>query len=160
MIDYEKIERFNKWKNNWEKSDLISLSDYISHNIYPEEILIISSLIFPSVIKVNECVFFSDNYDEKVYKTLSSNLNNAEVEKQINRMHIYDVFAHCTEEVDDSVFEKVGRFLQMAWSNYFCMKYPNKKIIVDYYNDDESYGPVLTVYQNFDENENRYRDQS
>jgi hypothetical protein len=69
------------------------------------------------------------------------------IEKDINRVHIYDIFANCEDDVEDSVFERVGAMLKISWSNYLIREFPHKEIIVEYSNDQREYGPTLTAYQ-------------
>jgi len=64
--------------------------------------------------------------------------------------YIYTIFGHCTDKIKDSVFLQVARLLQLAWSNYFCHRFPTRKIVVECIIDEREYGPVLFFYQNRD----------
>jgi hypothetical protein len=66
------------------------------------------------------------------------------LEKTINHIHIYDVFANCSDNVEDTVYENIGKLLQFFWSNYLRSKFPLKTIIVEYNNGTQVYGPTIT----------------
>ena len=147
MLNFENVKKFDTWKNQWEDKKSMTLSQYISFNIHPEDLLIIGSLLLPKIIEVDECILLADNFEKDIYKNLCLKLDSQSVEKEINRVHVYDIFANCTDDVEDTVFERVGKLLQASWLNYFCREFSDKRIIVDYINDNQEYGPVLTMYQ-------------
>ncbi|MFT3676818.1 MAG: hypothetical protein QM781_13075 [Chitinophagaceae bacterium] len=142
-------KRFEDWKEKWEDSSSIELKDYISFNIHPEDVLILSSLFFPSMIEVDSCIFFKSHYNPDSYLIWKNKFNNDSkaIERMVNHVHIYDVFDHCSDTISESIFEEVARLLQKSWIYYFRSLYPDKQINVEYVSGDMDYGPTLYVYQ-------------
>lgn len=147
MLNFNNIKRFGAWKNKWGDTGQVTLSQYISFNIHPEDVLILGSLFFPNFIEVGGCVLLSNNYNSDTFKKMKLNSNNQSIERNINRVYIYDIFANCGDDVEEIVFERVGKLLQTSWSTYLNKEFPKKKINVDYCNNLKQYGPTLTVYQ-------------
>lgn len=147
MLDFENIKKFDAWRERWGDKDSITLWQYVNFNVHPEDILILGSLMFPNFIEIDGCVLLSSNYDEDVFKEMQLNYDNQMIEKNINHVRIYDVFANCVDDVDDLVFERIGKLLQFSWSGYLRQKFPDRKIIVTYLNDEQEYSPTLSVYQ-------------
>lgn len=73
-------KRFEDWKEKWEDPSKMGLSDYISFNIHPEDVLILSSLFFPSMIEVDDCVFFKSHYNPDSYLIWKNKFNNDRVQ--------------------------------------------------------------------------------
>jgi len=147
MFDFSDIKKYEKWRGAWENKESMTLLEYISFNIDPEDVLIIGSLFLPKFIEIDECILLADNYEEGVYRELCLKFDNQSIEKEINCIHIYDVFANCTSNVEDAVFERVGKLLQGSWLNYLSAEFPSKQITVDYITNEKTYGPVLRIYQ-------------
>lgn len=146
--DISNIKRYSIWKDKWEDKSAISLQQYISFNIHPEDILIVGKLFFPEIIEVNECVFLKDNFDKDVYEEISTQYKNDNnlIERTINRIHIYEYFAQCEDSIDDTIFENVGNMLKFSWQIYFNKVFSEKEIVVEYNNNELEYGPTLTFY--------------
>ncbi|MBL1181578.1 MAG: hypothetical protein HND27_10775 [Bacteroidetes bacterium] len=143
------IKKLNDWKSKWQNVSNVNIFDYISANIHPEDVLILSSLFFPKVIEVNGAIFLEKNYKPETYSLWVEKYGDdiLTLEKMINHVHLYDIFAHCTDDIDDSVFENVGKTLQYSWEIYFKYMFPNKEIVVKYTNNENEYGPTLFVFQ-------------
>jgi hypothetical protein len=149
MNNLNEIKKFKDWKNSWTNKDSLGLIDYISFNIHPDDMLIIYNLFSPEFIEVEDCIFISFNYDFQSYTNLSLNTkyNKKEIEKTINRIHIYDIFSNCEDLVDEIIFENIGKSLQKLWSNKLKSIYPNRELFVDLIIDSNEYGPIITIYQ-------------
>jgi hypothetical protein len=143
------IKKFNDWKDEWQDASKINVFDYISSKIHPDDVLILSSLFFPKIIEVNDSIFLEINYNLETYSLWKKELGEDRIslEKMINHVHLYDIFAQCTDDVDNSVFVNIGKTLQYSWINHFKQILPKKEIIVDYINDESEYGPTLYVFQ-------------
>lgn len=142
-------KRFSEWQNQWHYPEKMDVFNYISFNIHPEEVLILSSLFFPKLIEVEGCIFLDSKYDYENYLLWKKEFNNdrTAMEKMINHTHIYDIFSNCTDKIEDTIFEQVGQLLQSSWSNFFCKQFPEKTIIVEYSHTESDYGPILYVFQ-------------
>lgn len=149
MNALNKIKKFTDWKNSWISKESLGLIDYISYNIHPEDVIIIGNLFLPELFEIDDFIFLSINFDSDIYNNLKLNNNykKEEIEKNINRIHLYDIFANCTDSVDESIFNKVGELLRLSWLNHLKNKFPYRKINVELIIDDNEYGPVLVIYQ-------------
>jgi hypothetical protein len=147
-IDVNNIKKYSIWKNKWEDQSAINLQQYVSFNIHPDDVLIVGKLFFPDIIEVNECVFLMDNYDKNVYQKIRTQYrdDNKLIERTINHIYIYDYFANCKDNIDNTTFEYVGNVLRFSWQIYFSKVFPEKEFVVEYNNDEQEYGPTLTFY--------------
>jgi len=69
------------------------------------------------------------------------------VEKIMNHTHLYDIFAGCSDDVDDVVFEQLAEVVALSWRLVLKDKFPESKFVVDVSNSDQDYGPTVTFYQ-------------
>jgi hypothetical protein len=146
-MNLEEIGKYIEWKNRWSQKDNIDIYQYISFNIHPDDILIIGKLLFPEIIEIENCILLKDNYDYFLYENLKKKYNNSsEIEFEINKLYLYDLFAHCTDITDDKLFKNIGEFLQFSWSIYFKHKFPNKNIIIECISNTHNYGDILSFY--------------
>ena len=146
-MNLEEIDKYIKWKDRWSNKENIDIYQYISFNIHPDDILIIGKLLFPETIEIEDCIFLKDNFDDFLYKNLKKKYNNSrEKEFEMNKIKLYDLFAHCTDTIDDKLFRKIGEFIQFSWNIYFKHKFPNKNIVIEYISDPYNYGDVLSFY--------------
>lgn len=143
------IKKFQSWKNKCGDPDDMTIMDYISFNFHPEDLLILSHLLFPEFIEFDGCLLWKDHFNEKGYIEWMNHLNNdrRRVKKVINHLYIYDLFGGLKETVDDKTFEQVGKLLQRSWKLHLSNRFPNKKITVEYSHTDEDYGPLIVVFQ-------------
>lgn len=108
-MNLEEIGKYIEWKNRWSQKDNIDIYQYISFNIHPDDILIIGKLLFPEIIEIENCILLKDNYDYFLYENLKKKYNNSsEIEFEINKLYLYDLFAHCTDITDDKLFKNIG----------------------------------------------------
>ena len=146
-MNLEEIGKYIEWKNKWSKKDNIDLYQYISFNIHPDDILIIGKLLFPETIEIENSILLKENYNYFLYESLKKRYNNSrEIESEINKIYLYDLFAHCTDVIDDKLFKNIGQFIQFSWDIYFKYKFPNKNIVIEYISNPYNYGDVLSFY--------------
>lgn len=148
MVNLDQISKYSNWKDRWDNQKAISILDYISFNIHPDDVIIISRLLFPKFIEIKNCILYSEKYDQNNFEDWCRELNNDSVaiEKVINHIHMYDLFAHTNETIKDSSFKEIGKLLQFSWALYLRSEFPSKRIIVDYFDNEKDYGPTITVY--------------
>lgn len=143
------ITKFLKWKDNWKQKDSIGVLDYISYNFHPDDILIISELLFPKIIEIDGCLLLSFNYDANIYKEIKMKVNNETIyiEKNINRIRIYDVFSNCSESISEDSFIKIGELLKFSWEIHLKNKFKDKFFKINLINEINEYGPIIEFYQ-------------
>ena len=146
-MNLEEIGKYIEWKNKWSKKDNIDLYQYISFNIHPDDILIIGKLLFPETIEIENSILLKENYNYFLYESLKKRYNNSrEIESEINKIYLYDLFAHCTDVIDDILFKNIGQFIQFSWDIYFKYKFPNKNIVIERISNIYNYGDILSFY--------------
>ena len=146
-MNLEEIGKYIEWKNKWYKKDNIDLYQYISFNIHPDDILIIGKLLFPETIEIENSILLKENYNYFLYESLKKRYNNSkEIESEINKIYLYDLFAHCTDVIDDKLFKNIGQFIQFSWDIYFKYKFPNKNIVIERISNIYNYGDILSFY--------------
>lgn len=137
------ISRFEKWRKQWGNPKDFYPSSYISQQIHPDDILILSGLLYPECIEVEGCIFMAERFNEGTYRQLKVEYggNTQALEYFFNHTHMYDVFDQSTESISDAVYENVARLLQYSWSVHLQNQFPDKDIVVEFYPDD--YGPTI-----------------
>lgn len=146
-MNLEEIGKYIEWKNKWFKKDNIDLYQYISFNIHPDDILIIGKLLFPETIEIENSILLKENYNYFLYESLKKRYNNSrEIESEINKIYLYDLFAHCTDVIDDKLFKNIGELIQFSWDIYFKYKFPNKNIVIERISNIYNYGDILSFY--------------
>ena len=151
MINLENIDKYISWKNKWLDQASIDLFQYISFNMHPDDILIAGKLLFPDIMQVDNCILLKTNYCEEVYESIKTKYDNnhQKIEYEINRIHLYDIFDHCVDNVSDASFKEIAGLLQFSWKIYFKEILPNKRVVVEHIDNQIEYGNILTFY--FDE---------
>ena len=135
-MNLEEISKYIEWKNKWSKKDNIDLYQYISFNIHPDDILIIGKLLFPETIEIENSILLKENYNYFLYESLKKRYNNSrEIESEINKIYLYDLFAHCTDDIDDKLFKNIGRFKSI-----------NNFIVIERISNIYNYGDILSFY--------------
>ncbi len=141
--------RYRKWESGWGDKSGLDYFSYISDVCNPEDALIFCGLLFPAFIERAGGVFLDGRFDQENFAQWSERLNGNvyEVERLINHVHVYDVFSGCSEDVADSVFEKLSEVIGFCWEVALKNKFPHKKFKVEVSNSDQDYGPVVTFFQ-------------
>ncbi|MCU7612974.1 hypothetical protein N0B16_00835 [Chryseobacterium sp. GMJ5] len=121
--------------------------DYISSNINPEDIYLIGKYIyFPDIIAHEKGFFLKEKISDELYNVWFNKLNGdiQEVEKVINHLHIYDLFGHFNEVIDEAIFLEIASQIKLSWEFYLKYKFPVKEFVIDFNKND--YGPTITFY--------------
>ena len=140
--------KFTNWVNSYSNEIKYPLYEYISQNIDPEDIFIFIDLVYPDFQIYEGLIFFKDRFSENAYKTWMKELNGDfnEVQILLNKLCVYDIFGNHSTHVDYFIYEKIGKFLRDSWEQKSKRQFPELKIIVEYSNTDNDYGPTLYLY--------------
>lgn len=143
------LPKFLEWKKQWDNPEDMSVRDYVSFNVHPEEALMVGAVLQPTFREVDGCIFLDDKFEENNYRQWRKEFdgNKGRLEKLINHVHIYDLFANCNEDVEDDVFEKFGELLKTSYSLALKAMYPEREFIVSLTVGDMDYGPVLLFFE-------------
>ncbi len=149
MKSVSKLKKFKEWKEKWEKPDEMDWLSYLSFNCHPEDVLIVGKLFFPEFIERDGLIFLEIKFDEGIYSEWVARLGNdfISIQNVINHVHIYDLFAHCEDDVEDDVFIDICEMLKSTWEIRLKKLYPSISVCVESSFSDQDYGPTLKVYQ-------------
>ena len=146
MNKLESIRKFKEWKNSWSNQDSFGIFEYVSYNVHPDDVLIISNLFFPQFIEYEGGIFFKEKFDIEIYNQAALTYNKKDIERTMNSIHVYDIFAY-TDNVDEDTYVNVGNLLKLVWSNHLSREYPNRHFKVDLIISEQEYGPILRIFQ-------------
>ncbi|NUT69439.1 hypothetical protein HNP01_28640 [Pseudomonas corrugata] len=143
------MSRYESWASSWSKKDNVDIYSYVSAICKPEDCLLFCRFLFPDFFVSGGAVILSAKYDHDVFSVWLKKFDGDihAVEKIMNHTHLYDVFAGCTDEVDDVVFEQLAEVIALSWRLVLKDKFPKGKFSVDVSNSDQDYGPTVTFYQ-------------
>jgi hypothetical protein len=141
------LKRYLDWKNSWSDPSKITELDYIGQNLHPEDVLILQNLLFPDFIKVGDCIFLPFCFDEEFFSSLNPGRRPSEIEKMINSVKLFDLFAHAPADFSEEGFEQLGKMLQKSWKCSLKSQFPEHSFEVELLISDQNYGPILYVYQ-------------
>lgn len=147
MIYFDNNRRYTDWKNRWEDKSNLNEIQYIDDNIHPEDLLILVHLFYPKVVSHNNGYFLELNYSEEISDKINQEQKISSIEREYNKVWIYDMFSSGAENVSELAFEQIGQTLKSAWESHLSHTFPQKKFIVELIIDDRNYGPILTFYQ-------------
>lgn len=142
-------EPFDTWKQQWSNQEGLDIHSYINDQCHPEQILIFSTLLFPTFIVSEGGVFLERNFSHEAFArcvNLAAG-DMAEVERLMNYVKIYDVFGQYGNGVSPRIFLQLCEMIGFAWRMVLKEKFPDTLFTVEVSNSDEDYGPVVTFYQ-------------
>lgn len=145
-MSIENTSSFKKWKKKWSDESLVSIWDYVSYNIHPETVLIILHFIQPKICHIEGHYLLDDFYAEEVFNEMKLKLSAKQVEADLNRIRMYDLFGHA-KDVDDTIFLHVAERIKSSWKGNLSVLFPNINFTVEVNNDSEDYGPSVTFFQ-------------
>ncbi len=135
--------KFDLWmKNNSSESELDEWS-YIYHNFNPEDVLLIAKLYWPVFQEINGMVIRDDVVCE-FRNRIESSPPSSVIERSYNLLKLWDLF---NESADEAIYIQLAEKMTVTWSAALNEQFKNKKFVVELINSEQSYGPMLTVYQ-------------
>jgi len=145
--------RYENWINddvNFQKkySDN-GIYDYISWEVYPENIEIFINVLSPSTIVYKDRVLRCEN--ESQQESICQHFDSWLLEEkdvhvaqgQVNLCNVADIFLNTSEDTSDSTINNLALLIKDNWEFYLCKKYPDRNFEV--YITGES----LNTYVNF-----------
>ena len=120
--------------------------DYISDTIHPQDVLTIVHLFFPKILQHKGKYFLEDCFEQSTFDAIrSQNADNLEYE--MNKTIVYDLFAYAPNDVSKEVYDKLSRVLKKSWEAHLLSFFPDKQFDVVLLNEAVNYGPILTFHQ-------------
>ena len=107
-----------------------------------EDFLAILRFVWPTFIKVDDCILLQEHYSQQNYRDWQQSLgqNWSAIESVINHIHLRD---YLPDEVDEQTLLEVGRFLAATWRGAVETQFPSEEFLVELTNDEADYGPTL-----------------
>ncbi|PAU59238.1 hypothetical protein [Pseudomonas sp. PICF141] len=143
------LSKYELWRSQWADKNSVDVFAYMSDVCSPEDSLLFCRLLFPDFVVVGEAVILESKYNVDVFASWMQSFEGdiGAVERMLNHTHLYDVFAGCTDKVDDVVFEQLCEIVALSWRLVLKDKFPNRLFSVEVSNSDQDYGPVVTFFQ-------------
>lgn len=146
--------KFKKWSNWIENSpsDIpIDICNYISLEVYPEDIEIISTILLPTTFEHKGIILLNIEgiYEKEIIEMFNSGLPNipniAELQESMNRLIITHVFFDNYEKSSESTLMSIAKLIKHNWEYHLIKKYPDRRFIVEIVG--ETFNPVVTFYE-------------
>ncbi|TCP69185.1 hypothetical protein [Baia soyae] len=132
-------------KINGESFDLYSLAG-IKLDI--EQMLLAGRILFPEFEEVDTMVFEKRiELREQIDHWRENGLPNWQIEALLNHTHMYGAYVQDAVDAGDEHWFELGKLLKMCYEFSLSRLYPNKKFVVDLYEDLDPGDYVLTFYQ-------------
>lgn len=142
------ISEYNEWKNanpnnfNWWK--------YVNVKADLQTALGFAKFFYPDIIEVEGCFLLKDKYNTEIFNGWKKCCNNAktEIEKMMNLYEVADFFHINRTEGEDEEIQIIalGNVLKYLWTLGFKDRFPNKKINVDVFQENDG-ALFITVYE-------------
>ncbi|WP_242167922.1 MULTISPECIES: hypothetical protein [unclassified Pseudomonas] len=141
--------KYERWKSQWKDQSELVESCFISDVVHPEDVLVFSTVLFPDFVVYESGVFLESGFTVEAFSSWMQSCNSdvVAVEKVLNHVHLYDVFAGCSDRVDEAVYEQLCNLIAQSWRMVLLSKFPEKKFCVQAIVSDQEYGPVVTFSQ-------------
>lgn len=143
LPEYIDIEALNP--NNW------SIAAYLNLKYDMDAAIAFSKLYFPDFIQKDGCIILGFRYDEEIFKEWKKHLNGnvSHIERICNRYDIMDYFAlnRNLDEPSDLYNQKIDEFaaaLKKSWEINCQLLFPDRKIIVEVYDENDT--TRITLY--------------
>lgn len=135
---------------HWNNGKGIEPDDWIGCIGEIEHAIGFSTIFWPKFVLFNDCIFIEDMNEETFSKWYRHCKNDYKaLECTVNHRHVADLFATGKNTTREQL-KFIGNILKEMWEAKLIREYPNRKIIVDFIeqnDDDDLLGYILTVYQ-------------
>jgi hypothetical protein len=123
-----------------------SLSDYVSMKVGLPGTVAVAGLLWPKLIRVDDCILVADRYSESSYAEFRSKLaDRGDIEATINHVHLWDTFIDDADDVE--ALEYVGHLMAKTWLTTAREAFPEEDMVTEYSNDPVlDYGPTVTLH--------------
>lgn len=148
-----KYEAFLEEQKDWVYDDpnyTPDQNDYISLNIFPEDLEIMMDLLIPRLFYYKNMVFLcrTDHDKEYIISTMdkkSSTLSDKEKQKVLNMEKLEHVFFDKWYEVSESTAINIAKLIKHNWEYHLQKEYPDRKFIVEI--GGETFEPWISFYE-------------
>jgi len=132
----------------WRESagESLGLIDYVGERVGPSAAISVAGLLWPRLVRVQDCILIADRYDAKTFEAWKERLSSrADIEAMINHVHLWDVFGDAQDAVPDEALAFLGEVMCKTWRAAAAEAFPKEPMEVTHSNDAEGYGPTVTM---------------
>ncbi|RXZ82304.1 hypothetical protein EBB07_11580 [Paenibacillaceae bacterium] len=142
-----KKEIFNEFVNQ----NGVSLMNHVANTCGIEEFIAVASVLCPEVIKVNDCIFISEFYQNNIEQLEEQFENDRKrIEQFVNSWSLGDFFleSYTYSVENETIINQFGEVLVHFWGKRMKELFPNRNVVVEIGENimGES-GLVITLYQ-------------
>lgn len=146
--DLGRLEKYESWREQWENPSGLNLFSYLRSECHPEDTLVVSKLLLPDILCVDDGVFLELSFNESTYLSLRKKGEcTSIIEKSMNHTLLYDMYDGCPGNVSDEVFVRLSALLKYSWGLILRDRFPEKKFAIFVENNIDDYGPSITFCQ-------------
>lgn len=137
---------FEAWRDGFGGG--VGLWDYAAQKGGATLALAFASLFWPRLIDVDGCVFLAERYDPDAHRQWLESLSERPeaLERTMNHVHLWDLFDPASEGIAAKELDRLAEVIAQTWRAALVDQFPNRGGDVEIANDDESYGPTLTLF--------------
>lgn len=148
VLDEALLPRFRRWRDELGQPGL-GPWDYLRHHCDTELAALLSTLFWPSLVEVEDCVLLAHRFDPENFRHWREHVAGdlSAVEAVINHTHVYDLFETGATDLDLAVYEQVGRVLFRCWRARVQAAFPNRTFTFEYATEPDEYGPTVSFFQ-------------
>lgn len=138
-IDLNILDEYSEWKNankDW------NIGDYLRFNYNLNTAIAFSKLYFPNFIEKDGCIILDFRYDENTFLAWQKHFNGdvKGIEFKCNFFEVKDYFDYNKDtyksiDLYNKALDEFAKILQKSWSINLKLLYPDKKFIVDVWDD-------------------------
>lgn len=146
LSEWSEPEAVASWREKISSSSDVTWLDYINYYVHPDTVAVVARLLFPAFVEHEGGVFFQERFTLSGFSTWKAQLGEiTAVEKIINHLHIYDIFA-LVDEIPESSFKGVANLMAQTVRLALRASFPDRQFYVYVSDSDQDYGPVLGFY--------------
>lgn len=141
--------KYNEWKKIGYSSSTIV--DYISYEIYPEDIEIFSIILLPKTIIYKDRIlikheWFSEDEVRSRFDRMTIDFGIDGAERFTNWIRLSDLFIGTVDKSSPDTLLKVINLIKFNWQYMLLEKYPDREFIIDIWGEEFS-DPEITFYE-------------
>lgn len=125
----EGLERYQEWTKY--NPDSFTKWSYLRNEVRAEDVVLLTTLLWPNFIEIDGIVFLAENFNEKTYRKQKrkAHWNASEYGAIVNHIHLEDAFneddipPHC-------VMVYIGKIMRQMWECRLSTLFAKKAFVV------------------------------
>ena len=131
----------------WIAGEVADPRAFLLANVTVGEAAALSLLFWPSFTEYRDCVFLDFLFDRPGVERWLDELNGdrSAVEKVVNHVHLWDVFAP-KSEVEYVVLSEIAPRIGEMWLGALRREFPEREFVISIANEGADYGPTISFH--------------